>query len=145
MEKRRKRDTNKCTSQGNVHVMFKSFSHKCIRQLYNIWFFLSVCVSVSAPVSVSSTDIYSFMKDNSLFELDADKLWNNRRTDVNEAFHEGKVRCYVHIMKEGLCYRVNTLGLYIDANRQVRQKGGKGVQHRSRTFFTGMLFRYCMT
>ncbi|XP_066481164.1 translation initiation factor eIF2B subunit gamma [Tiliqua scincoides] len=66
-----------------------------------------------------SLDIYSFLKDNNLFELDADKLWNNRRTDVNEAFHEGKVRCYVHIMKEGLCYRVNTLGLYIDANRQV--------------------------
>lgn len=41
---------------------------------------------------------------------------------MKEAFHEGKVRCYVHIMKDGLCYRVNTLGLYIEANRQVKQK-----------------------
>lgn len=40
---------------------------------------------------------------------------------MNETLHEGKVRCYVHIMKEGLCYRVNTLGLYIEANRQVRK------------------------
>nr|XP_020638989.1 translation initiation factor eIF-2B subunit gamma [Pogona vitticeps] len=66
------------------------------------------------------TDIYSFMKDDSLFELGTDKIcWNNRRGDVKESFHGGKVRCYVHIMKDGLCYRVNTLGLYVEANRQV--------------------------
>ncbi|XP_028589471.2 translation initiation factor eIF2B subunit gamma [Podarcis muralis] len=65
-------------------------------------------------------DIYSFLKEDSLFELGTDNLcWNNRRGDMKEAFHEGKVRCYVHIMKDGLCYRVNTLGLYIEANRQV--------------------------
>lgn len=68
-------------------------------------------------------DIYSFMKDDNLFDLDTDNYWwNNHRGDMNEAFHGGKIRCYVHIMKEGLCYRVNTLGQYIEANRQVRQK-----------------------
>uniref|UniRef100_A0A8D0DY13 Translation initiation factor eIF2B subunit gamma n=1 Tax=Salvator merianae TaxID=96440 RepID=A0A8D0DY13_SALMN len=67
-----------------------------------------------------SLDIYSFLKDDSLFQLGTDKLcWNNHRGDMNVAFHEGKIRCYVHIMKTGLCYRVNTLGLYIEANRQV--------------------------
>ncbi|XP_044297797.1 translation initiation factor eIF-2B subunit gamma [Varanus komodoensis] len=65
-------------------------------------------------------DIYNYLKDGSLFELGTDKMcWNNRRGDMKEAFHEGKVRCYVHIMEGGLCYRVNTLGLYIEANRQV--------------------------
>ncbi|XP_042318777.1 translation initiation factor eIF-2B subunit gamma isoform X2 [Sceloporus undulatus] len=65
-------------------------------------------------------DIYSFLKDDSLFELGADKAcWNNHRGDMDQAFHSGKVRCYVHIMKDGLCSRVNTLGLYIEANRQV--------------------------
>ena len=63
------------------------------------------------------------MKDDSLFELGTDKIcWNNRRGDVKESFHGGKVRCYVHIMKDGLCYRVNTLGLYVEANRQVGKK-----------------------
>ncbi|XP_060629390.2 translation initiation factor eIF2B subunit gamma [Anolis sagrei] len=68
-----------------------------------------------------SLDIYSFLKDDSLFELGSDKTcWNNRRGDMDEAFHAGKVRCYVHIMNDdGLCYRVNTLGLYVEANRQV--------------------------
>lgn len=63
------------------------------------------------------------MKGDSWFELGTDKMcWNNCRGDVKEAFHGGKIRCYVHIMKGGLCYRVNTLGLYIEANRQVRKK-----------------------
>ncbi|XP_030134735.2 translation initiation factor eIF2B subunit gamma isoform X1 [Taeniopygia guttata] len=69
----------------------------------------------------ASLDIYSFIKeDNSLLKPAPDNsCWNDHRGDMNETLHEGKVRCYVHIMKEGLCYRVNTLGLYIEANRQV--------------------------
>ncbi|XP_025942469.1 translation initiation factor eIF-2B subunit gamma isoform X2 [Apteryx rowi] len=69
----------------------------------------------------ASLDIYSFIKeDNSLLKPAPDNsCWNDRRGDMNETLHEGKVRCYVHIMKEGLCFRVNTLGLYIEANRQV--------------------------
>nr|XP_008164948.1 translation initiation factor eIF-2B subunit gamma isoform X2 [Chrysemys picta bellii] len=67
-----------------------------------------------------SLDIYSYMKGDSLLEFAPDKsCWNGHSIDLNEALHGGKVRCYVHIMKEGLCYRVNTLGLYIEANRQV--------------------------
>ncbi|XP_064521462.1 translation initiation factor eIF2B subunit gamma isoform X2 [Pseudopipra pipra] len=69
----------------------------------------------------ASLDIYSFIKeDNSLLKPAPDNsCWNDHRGDMTETLHEGKVRCYVHIMKEGLCYRVNTLGLYIEANRQV--------------------------
>ncbi|XP_051663502.1 translation initiation factor eIF-2B subunit gamma [Manacus candei] len=69
----------------------------------------------------ASLDIYSFIKeDNSLLKPAPDNsCWNDHRGDMAETLHEGKVRCYVHIMKEGLCYRVNTLGLYIEANRQV--------------------------
>ncbi|KAL0966059.1 hypothetical protein UPYG_G00290290 [Umbra pygmaea] len=36
---------------------------------------------------------------------------------MSEAYHGGRLRCYVHIMEEGLCYRVNTLAAYIEANR----------------------------
>lgn len=37
---------------------------------------------------------------------------------MSDAYHGGKLRCYVHIMDQGLCYRVNTLAAYIEANRQ---------------------------
>lgn len=40
---------------------------------------------------------------------------------MSEAYHGGKLRCYVHIMDQGLCYRVNTLAAYIEANRLVSQ------------------------
>lgn len=36
---------------------------------------------------------------------------------MSEAYHGGKLRCYVHIMDQGLCFRVNTLAAYIEANR----------------------------
>lgn len=92
-------------------------------------------------------DIYSFVKDDNLFDLGTDNFcWNNHRGDMNEAFHGGKVRCYVHIMKEGLCYRVNTLGQYIEANRQVRQKIAFNiVQKRLYTCLSlGVVVRFCM-
>uniref|UniRef100_A0A8C3XT33 Translation initiation factor eIF2B subunit gamma n=1 Tax=Chelydra serpentina TaxID=8475 RepID=A0A8C3XT33_CHESE len=63
-----------------------------------------------------SLDIYSYVKGDSLLEFAPDRsCWNGQSGDLNG----GQVRCYVHIMKEGFCYRVNTLGLYIEANRQV--------------------------
>ncbi|XP_041848896.1 translation initiation factor eIF-2B subunit gamma [Melanotaenia boesemani] len=43
--------------------------------------------------------------------------WNDHHGDMSEAYHGGKLRCYVHIMDQGLCYRVNTLAAYIEANR----------------------------
>uniref|UniRef100_A0A3B3HMD4 Translation initiation factor eIF2B subunit gamma n=1 Tax=Oryzias latipes TaxID=8090 RepID=A0A3B3HMD4_ORYLA len=43
--------------------------------------------------------------------------WNDHRGDMSEAYHGGKLRCYVHIMEQGLCCRVNTLAAYIEANR----------------------------
>ena len=38
---------------------------------------------------------------------------------MSDAYHGGTLRCYVHIMEQGLCYRVNTLAAYIEANRLV--------------------------
>ncbi|XP_043941696.1 translation initiation factor eIF-2B subunit gamma [Protopterus annectens] len=67
-----------------------------------------------------SLDIYSFLKDDELTELARDKsCWNDHRGDMEEAYHGAKLRCYAHIMNEGMCYRVNNLALYIEANRQV--------------------------
>lgn len=57
-------------------------------------------------------------RDESLLQLAQERsCWNDHRGDMNEAYHGGKLRCYVHIMDQGLCYRVNTLPAYIDANR----------------------------
>ncbi|XP_006153865.1 translation initiation factor eIF-2B subunit gamma isoform X2 [Tupaia chinensis] len=67
---------------------------------------------------LKSLDIYSFIKEtNTLTLAPYDACWNacrgGRREDLSQ------VRCYVHIMKEGVCTRVSTLGLYMEANRQV--------------------------
>lgn len=59
-------------------------------------------------------------QDELLFELAQERsCWNDHRGDMCEAYHGGKLRCYVHIMDEGLCYRVNTLAAYMEANRLV--------------------------
>ncbi|CAG07648.1 unnamed protein product, partial [Tetraodon nigroviridis] len=57
-------------------------------------------------------------RDESLLQLVQERsCWNDHRGDMCEAYHGGKLRCYVHIMDEGLCYRVNTLAAYMEANR----------------------------
>ncbi|XP_029409814.1 translation initiation factor eIF-2B subunit gamma isoform X2 [Nannospalax galili] len=67
-----------------------------------------------------SLDIYSFIKeDNTLTLAPYDACWNACRGKKGEDLSRSRVRCYVHIMKDGLCSRVSTLGLYMEANRQV--------------------------
>ncbi|TSM20232.1 Translation initiation factor eIF-2B subunit gamma [Bagarius yarrelli] len=57
-------------------------------------------------------------KDEGLLELARDRsCWNDHRGDMSEAYHGGKLRCYVHVMEDGVCYRVNTLAAYVEANR----------------------------
>ncbi|XP_012667802.1 translation initiation factor eIF-2B subunit gamma isoform X2 [Otolemur garnettii] len=69
---------------------------------------------------LKSLDIYSFIKeDNTLTLAPYDACWNVCRGDRREDSIRSQVNCYVHIMKDGLCSRVNTLGLYMEANRQV--------------------------
>ncbi|TNN37125.1 Translation initiation factor eIF-2B subunit gamma [Liparis tanakae] len=57
-------------------------------------------------------------RDEPLLQLAQERsCWNDHRGDMSEAYHGGKLRCYVHIIEQGLCYRVNTLAAYIEANR----------------------------
>uniref|UniRef100_A0A665UIB8 Translation initiation factor eIF2B subunit gamma n=1 Tax=Echeneis naucrates TaxID=173247 RepID=A0A665UIB8_ECHNA len=57
-------------------------------------------------------------RDEPLLQLAQERsCWNDHHGDMSEAYHGGKMRCYVHIMDQGLCYRVNTLAAYIEANR----------------------------
>ncbi|KAM9791619.1 translation initiation factor eIF-2B subunit gamma [Syngnathus typhle] len=59
-------------------------------------------------------------RDDGLLQLAQERsCWNDHHGDMSEAYHGGKLRCYVHIMEQGLCYRVNTLAAYIEANRLV--------------------------
>ncbi|KAB0361937.1 hypothetical protein FD754_006093, partial [Muntiacus muntjak] len=62
----------------------------------------------------------NFIKEaNTLTLAPYDACWNACQGDSWEGLSRSQVRCYVHIMKEGLCSRVSTLGLYMEANRQV--------------------------
>ncbi|KAG5285540.1 hypothetical protein AALO_G00004550 [Alosa alosa] len=66
----------------------------------------------------ANLDILMSCKDDSLFQLARERsCWNDHRGDMSEAYHGGKLRCYMHLMEEGMCYRVNTLAAYIEANR----------------------------
>lgn len=59
-------------------------------------------------------------RDEHLLQLaQQHSCWNDHRGDMSEAYHGGKLRCYVHTVDEGLCYRVNTLAAYMEANRLV--------------------------
>ncbi|KAJ8779536.1 hypothetical protein J1605_012420 [Eschrichtius robustus] len=58
------------------------------------------------------------LEANTLTFAPYDACWNACRGDSWEDLSRSQVRCYVHIMKEGLCSRVSTLGLYMEANRQ---------------------------
>ncbi|XP_072366830.1 translation initiation factor eIF2B subunit gamma isoform X3 [Scyliorhinus torazame] len=70
-------------------------------------------------VYLFAKDIFSFAKEDDLLNLAREKsFWNDHHGDMNDPYHGTKLRCYVHIMKEGICYRVNTLASYIEANRQ---------------------------
>ncbi|XP_016300953.1 translation initiation factor eIF-2B subunit gamma-like [Sinocyclocheilus anshuiensis] len=65
-------------------------------------------------------ELLSTSKEEALLQLARERsCWNDHRGDMSEAYHGGKLRCYVHIMEEGMCYRVNTLAAYIEANRVV--------------------------
>ncbi|KAL2097832.1 hypothetical protein ACEWY4_007039 [Coilia grayii] len=66
----------------------------------------------------ANLDILTSTKDDSLLQLARERsCWNDHHGDMSEAYHGGKLRCYVHLMEEGMCYRVNTLAAYIEANR----------------------------
>lgn len=64
-------------------------------------------------------DIFSYIKEDDLLNLAREKsFWNDHHGDMSEPYHGTKLRCYVHIMEKDMCYRVNTLPSYIEANRQ---------------------------
>lgn len=78
----------------------------------NCVYLLSVCV-----------EIQILSRDEVLLQLTRERsCWNDHRGDMSEAYHGGRLRCYVHIMDEGMCYRVNTLAAYIEANRLVSER-----------------------
>lgn len=39
--------------------------------------------------------------------------------DMADCYHGGNIRCYGFVQDFGLCVRVNTLGTYAEANKQV--------------------------
>ncbi|MEE6495248.1 hypothetical protein FKM82_001992 [Ascaphus truei] len=65
-------------------------------------------------------DIFSYITEDLLLDSALDKsCWNDHRGDMREPYHGSKLRCYVHVATNDLCCRVNSLGMYMEANRQV--------------------------
>ncbi|KAM9326145.1 translation initiation factor eIF2B subunit gamma [Gastrophryne carolinensis] len=65
-------------------------------------------------------DIYSFIpKDDHLDMAMSKSIWNDHKGEMREPYHGSRLRCYVHVAQNELCCRVNSLAMYIEANRQV--------------------------
>lgn len=72
----------------------------------------------SSTIKAPSEDVGILSRDDPLRQLAQERsCWNDHHGDMGEAYHGGKLRCYVHILEQGLCFRVNTLAAYIEANR----------------------------
>ncbi|XP_056389088.1 translation initiation factor eIF-2B subunit gamma [Hyla sarda] len=67
-------------------------------------------------------DLYSYIPKDELLEMALNKSsWSDHRGDMQESYHGGCLRCYVHVAGSELCCRVNSLAMYIEANKQVPQ------------------------
>ncbi|KAG7264538.1 hypothetical protein CRUP_000582 [Coryphaenoides rupestris] len=68
------------------------------------------CLKKSVLVPVP--DLHILSRDEPQLQLAREySCWNDHRGDMSDAYHGGRLRCY------GMCYRVNTLAAYIEANR----------------------------
>ncbi|KAJ8357650.1 hypothetical protein SKAU_G00204440 [Synaphobranchus kaupii] len=84
----------------------------------------------------TNAEIHISSKDEEQLELARQRsCWNDHRGDMSEAYHGGKLRCYVHIMEEGMCYRVNTLAAYIEANRMAPKLTEEPAVHPSAVIY----------
>lgn len=81
----------------------------------------------TSEINVSSRDEQLLQQTREL------SCWNDHHGDMSEAYHGGRLRCYVHVMddEEGLCCRVNNLAAYIDANRQAPKLFEESAIHPS--------------
>uniref|UniRef100_A0A3P9KWD7 Translation initiation factor eIF2B subunit gamma n=1 Tax=Oryzias latipes TaxID=8090 RepID=A0A3P9KWD7_ORYLA len=76
------------------------------------------CEDQTQKKSSTDDEVVISSRDESLLQRAQElSCWNDHRGDMSEAYHGGKLRCYVHILEQGLCCRVNTLAAYIEANR----------------------------
>ncbi|XP_063795507.1 translation initiation factor eIF2B subunit gamma isoform X2 [Pseudophryne corroboree] len=67
-------------------------------------------------------DIYSFIPRDELLDTAlSNSSYGNNRIDLQEPYQGSHLRCYVHVAKSELCFRVNSLAMYIEANKQVPQ------------------------
>ncbi|XP_040264124.1 translation initiation factor eIF-2B subunit gamma isoform X1 [Bufo bufo] len=86
------------------YLVSKQFSHKNVNH------------------ETDKKDIYSYIPRDSLLEMALDKSsWNDHRGDMKESYHGSRLRCYVHVASSELCCRVNSLAMYMEANKQVPQ------------------------
>ncbi|KAL5017042.1 hypothetical protein ScPMuIL_006631 [Solemya velum] len=81
-------------------------------------------ITHNANMSVISedvkTDIFSFAaEDKLLVILRGMSSWMDHSGDMSDCYHGGNIRCYGFVQDFGLCVRVNTLGTYAEANKQI--------------------------
>ena len=69
----------------------------------------------------TNKDLLSYIhEDDMTKQINDMSTWIDHHGDMEDCYHDNKVRCYAYIQKEGLCVRENTISAYAESSKQVR-------------------------
>lgn len=65
-------------------------------------------------------DIFSFSSDDELTHRVREmSTWIDHEGDMEDCYHNNKIRCYAYIQDGGFCVRTNTIAAYSESNKQI--------------------------
>ncbi|XP_052066030.1 translation initiation factor eIF-2B subunit gamma-like [Mytilus californianus] len=65
-------------------------------------------------------DIFSFSSEDPLAqEVQEMSTWIDHQGDMEDCYHDNKIRCYAYVQDGGFCVRANTLSAYSESNKQI--------------------------
>jgi len=68
----------------------------------------------------TKTDILNYVQeDTTALNIQEMSTWIDHTGDMADCYHGDKIRCYAHVVKDGLCVRTNTVGTYCETNKQI--------------------------
>lgn len=65
-------------------------------------------------------DIFSFSSEDALTQRVRDmSTWIDHQGDMEDCYHDNKIRCYAYVQDGGFCVRTNTISAYSESNKQI--------------------------
>jgi hypothetical protein len=64
------------------------------------------------------SDIFSFSSEDALTQSVRDmSTWIDHQGDMEDCYHDNKIRCYAYVQDGGFCVRTNTISAYSESNK----------------------------